>query len=59
MIKYKISKIKKQYHVIEKATDIVIRKYKYKKDAVRFGNFLNGGGGFNGFTPNFFMITEK
>ncbi len=41
--------------VVETATEKVIPVVAgYKKRA--FVNFLNGGGGFNGFTPNFFLI---
>ncbi len=41
--------------VIETATNKVIPVVAgYKKRA--FINFLNGGGGFNGYTPDFFLV---
>ena len=52
---YVVKKNKKQWSVTEKQTDLSIRSFSQKKDAVVYLNFLNGGGAFDGFTPPFMV----
>lgn len=42
--------------VIELPTEQVIAFFDDKKEAINVCNFLNSGGGFDGFTPAFFLI---
>ena len=55
MINYKIVENNKEYHVLEKQTESIIRLFKKKKEAVEYCRFLNLGGAFDGFTPSFFL----
>ena len=51
------------YKVVEKRPEtkeeIVIRTFRDKEEAKTFSRFLNLGGGFDGWTPNFFVNQVK
>lgn len=51
MAKYKIM----SGFIIEVETDQKIVSFSKKKEAIGLCNFLNSGGGFDGFTPSFFL----
>ena len=53
--KYKIVEKDERYLVKEVDTDKIIRNFRHKKSAKELSNFLNGGGGFNGWTPDFIL----
>lgn len=61
MKKYVVKSISKTEHqVIEKSNeDQIIATKDNHRDARQLCNFLNGGGGFNGFTPSFFLKKEE
>ena len=52
---YKIEEIEDQYCIIENRSESIIRKYSDKNKAKKFLRHLNLGGGFDGWTPNFFV----
>lgn len=62
---YKVAEQNKVFNVmeerkIEKTTEqVVIRSFPTRQDAKLFMRKLNGGMGFNGWTPNFFLIPVK
>lgn len=41
--------------VIEQPTGLVVANTNDPREAKKFANILNGGNGFNGFTPSFFL----
>jgi len=43
------------FTVVETATDHIIKTYKTLKEAKSFMRYLNLGGGFDGFTPEFIL----
>jgi hypothetical protein len=43
------------YAVIEQPTTQVVTTRSRARDAKELANFLNGGNGFNGYTPPFFL----
>ena len=45
------------WEVYEAPTERVIDSFFFEEDAVRYAKFLESGGGFNGWTPNF-ILTE-
>ena len=45
--------------IIEKATGYVIRLTKDKAYGIKLVNWLNAGGGFDGWTPKFFVREEN
>jgi hypothetical protein len=49
--------VNKDFEVVEKQTGRVIRKHDTYQQARKFAKFLSSGGGFNGWTPDFFLIT--
>lgn len=51
MAKYKIV----AGSIIEVDTEQKIVSFSKKKEAIGLCNFLNSGGGFDGFTPSFFL----
>lgn len=55
--KYDLIFFEKKYVIQEKTTEYVIRVYKpwQKSQAIKYYNFLNSGGAFNGFTPGFIV----
>lgn len=54
MNKYFIVKDDNIYQVWEKQTNILLKEYKTHKEARNLKDHLNFGGGFDGWTPNFF-----
>lgn len=52
---YKIIEEKNLFTVFEKTTDQVIRSFGDIKEAKAFLRHLNLGGGFDGWTPSFFL----
>jgi len=53
MSNYYIKSVDKTYCVIESATNQQIGKFETRKKANEFRDFLNSGGGFDGWTPEF------
>lgn len=54
--------VNKNGKVVEKSTGYVVYLTKSRKDATLMTNWLNAGGGFDGWTPRFFLdkrIQEK
>lgn len=41
--------------VVENPTGLAIARGNNTRDAKQIANFLNGGNGFNGYTPQFFL----
>lgn len=52
---YNVKKSLDIYNVIEKNTAQIIMTYEKEKEARETCRSLNLGGGFNGFTPSFFL----
>lgn len=55
MNKYKILKEKNMYKVVEISTDETIKLCDTYNKANKMKTFLQNGGGFDGFTPNFMV----
>lgn len=51
---YKL-KVEDGIAVLETATETLIKKFSDMEEARQFRRFLNFGGGFDGWTPNFFL----
>lgn len=47
------------FHVVETASGRSIKQFPVKTDAVKLLRFLNLGGGFDGWTPDFFLNKFK
>jgi hypothetical protein len=43
------------WNVYEKNTEQVIETFFFEEDAINFAKFLDKGGAFDGFTPNFIL----
>ena len=56
---YKLIEENKIYNVFEIATEQVIKSFTDKTEAKKLLRHLNRGGGFNGWTPTFFMVPLK
>ena len=54
MMNYKIDKDHFGYNVIETGTDQIMKVCESHDEAKKLMKHLNLGGGFDGFTPNFF-----
>lgn len=54
MEKYTIAKSKNAYNIMEKDNHYIIRTYDDYEKAKKIKKKLNGGSGFDGFTPLFF-----
>jgi hypothetical protein len=54
-INYKVIKDNFGYNVVETKTDQIIKVFEVQADAKKLMKHLNLGGGFDGFTPNFFV----
>lgn len=52
---YKVVKVGESYCVQEKATGYYVHTYDNQADAKKTMKFLNLGGGFSGFTPEFMI----
>lgn len=59
MKNYQIIFEDKLYKVLEIPTQAIIKSFKLKNDAREYMNFLKLGGGFDGWTPNFLLKTQK
>jgi hypothetical protein len=57
-VKYKIVRRNRRYCVLEVDTNQIIFCYEGQDDARKIMNHLNYGGGFDGFTPEFFTLKE-
>lgn len=55
MSNYYIKSVDKTHCVIESATNQQIGKFESRKEANEFRDFLNSGGGFDGWTPEFII----
>lgn len=55
MINYSYTEEDSTWKVCEKATGYVVYLTTTKKAAILMTNWLNAGGGFNGWTPGFFV----
>lgn len=51
---YRVSKKKDKFNVVEKDTDLIVATRDTREEAKTLVRSLNLGGGFNGFTPEFF-----
>lgn len=56
MINYKVISNKNEFCVLETQTNLIINKFNNNKDARNLVRHLNFGGGFDGFTPTFFLV---
>lgn len=52
---YKVKTIDNLFCVLEVKTNLIIRTFEKKYDAVSSMKFLNSGGGFNGDTPRYLL----
>jgi len=59
MKKYEIRKNENTFEIVEKATNFIIVSYNRKYKSHDLLNKLNSGGGFDGWTPNFFIKNIK
>ncbi len=59
MKNYRYDRENERFVVIEKSTEQKIKFVKTKEDAKEFARKLNGGHGFNGWTPAFFLLGVK
>ena len=57
---YKVIENEKAFEVIERRSETkeeyTIKRFTNKDDAKKFSRHLNLGGGFDGWTPDFFLI---
>lgn len=60
---YRVIENEKLFEVVEHRTETkeqyTIRRFNTKDDAKKFSKHLNLGGGFDGWTPHFFLKTIK
>lgn len=56
---YKIIQDSNGYNIVESPTDQVVKTFDSHSDAKKMMKHLNLGGGFDGFTPNFFLKSVK
>lgn len=54
-VNYKVTEIGGAYVVEEKATGYIIKAFDQHTEAKKMMKFLNLGGGFDGFTPEFMV----
>lgn len=45
----------KQGEIVEKSTGYIVHLTSSKKESIKYTNWLNAGGAFNGWTPQFFL----
>lgn len=57
-LNYSIVERNKNFLVVETATNQPIKNFNNKDVARKFMRHLNLGGGFNGWTPKFFVASE-
>lgn len=57
---YKVVEVDSKFNVVERRSqtkeELVIRTFKIKDEAKTFSRHLNLGGGFDGWTPDFFLV---
>lgn len=58
-LNYSVVSVKKKYYVKELKTNQKIAKFSTWNAAKKFKDHLNGGAGFNGFTPEFIIKPIK
>jgi|APSaa5957512535_1039671.scaffolds.fasta_scaffold29479_5 hypothetical protein len=56
MKNYEVKKKLGEWIVLEITTQLKLASFKDRKDATKFKRQREGGAGFNGFTPAFFII---
>ena len=56
MNNYSIRQRSKKYEIVESKTGHVVYAGKKKRDAYKQLTFFNMGGGFDGWTPSFFLV---
>jgi hypothetical protein len=54
-MKYKLKKSNELFHVLEIATDQIIKSFKDESEARKYSRSLNFGAVFDGWTPRFFL----
>lgn len=59
MINYRIQKKNKEFDIFETRTEQVIASVPNKEQAQKIAMHLNMGGGFDGWSPEFFLKTIK
>jgi len=59
MRKYKVVKDNKEFLLIEKNTNALLKKSSNKSNLMKLAKYLEGGGGFNGWTPAFVALINK
>ena len=52
---YLVKRVAKEFHVLENSTGLNLYITTNAKDANRMMSLLNGGSGFDGYTPSFFV----
>lgn len=58
-VDYKVVEKDGKFCVKEQATDYIIKTFDSREEAKKVMKFLNLGGGFAGFSPNFFVKPLK
>lgn len=58
-VDYKVVEKDGKFCVKEQATDYIIKTFESREEAKKVMKFLNLGGGFAGFSPNFFVKPVK
>lgn len=58
-VDYKVVEKDGKFCVKEQATDYIIKTFDSREEAKKVMKFLNLGGGFAGFSPNFFVKPVK
>lgn len=53
---YKVKEAKGSFDIVELSTDLVVVSRNNMTEATRLAKSLNGGYGFNGYTPTFFTL---
>lgn len=53
---YAVKETKGSFEIVELSTDLVVTSRNNMTEATRLAKSLNGGHGFNGYTPMFFTL---
>lgn len=59
MKNYRVVKNDDMWEIIETQTNQIIRSFKDEEKAKKLNRHLKGGGGFNGWTPSFFLLSNR
>lgn len=59
MLNYKIVNKRSIFTVVETDSNLIIKQFNQKKEAVKLLRLLNSGSGFQGFTPPFVVAPVK